>query len=443
MDITSLKDFLGNRESIVTFKKTLGSHSRTNPCRAVLSGPTGCGKTTMARLMMKELGFQVIELDNATLQTLKNMEEGNKQKTDGVLCAYTKANTIESFFDPTPRCIFVDDLDILIVSFPKLLTWVQEWLDAPHGKKYPLVCTINNKEEKKVSDLKQGFQVIKIVRPSVQGCVSLVKALCDSRGIPYDGDSALTLIQLHKADVRSIVENVEQMHPPMDSNKVHVIHSLRSCFSEMTIFQVQDTILSKPLTLNQLEDMLYSDNTLLSLLLYENIGTELKKYRSLSKPVVDIIGDFLRVSSAYVHADIMSEYVNRTMAWEQLPILNSLTLGTINQVANQYPRTSESCADFKFTTLMTKTALRYQYTRKKNEWVDKWGVGDTHFMAMAHSIAKYMATHTPKQSDLSFTKADIDIAAKYGHDFGILDASRITSWRKYGRKLKDKDCACG
>jgi len=74
----NLEEFVGNKEVIISLEG-LFSKPKDFPHATLLSGPTGCGKTTIARIISKQLEskkFDLIELDTADfrgIETIRNL----------------------------------------------------------------------------------------------------------------------------------------------------------------------------------------------------------------------------------------------------------------------------------------------------------------------------------------------------------------------------------
>jgi len=75
---TELKDIVGNSATIGTLNKMLRKSSGDRPHAILLKGPTGCGKTTIARILAKEFGStsdSTIELNAANTRGIDTIRE--------------------------------------------------------------------------------------------------------------------------------------------------------------------------------------------------------------------------------------------------------------------------------------------------------------------------------------------------------------------------------
>ncbi len=78
---SSFDDMLGNQEVVEILRKQL-SQKQSMPKSILLHGPTGCGKTTFARIIATELGAQgsdIREIDSADFRGIDTVREIRKQ----------------------------------------------------------------------------------------------------------------------------------------------------------------------------------------------------------------------------------------------------------------------------------------------------------------------------------------------------------------------------
>lgn len=78
---SSFDDMLGNQEVVEILRKQL-SQKQSMPKSILLHGPTGCGKTTLARIIATELGAQgsdIREIDSADFRGIDTVREIRKQ----------------------------------------------------------------------------------------------------------------------------------------------------------------------------------------------------------------------------------------------------------------------------------------------------------------------------------------------------------------------------
>lgn len=403
-------------------REILKKHSRESPARFAVSGPTGCGKSVLLQCLIEEHGFDVVELTQNS--SMKQMEDEFNN--------VSMSKTIEAFFMPKKRLLLIHDIDILLSSFTRLSGFLSEWLENTSGNRPAFACTINSYEEKRLGDFKKSIEIIKLSRPSSKDILIFFSKYLDTRSIAYDDARLLELIKSHKNDVRAVYTNLDQL------GETTPIQSLRSTFSDMSMFDVQDKIFSRPLTKNELSSIIYSDSKLLGLLLYENAPVELQKNRVVKNVgVLELVDRLKGLTNAFLFQDQMETYMNTNVIWDMLPLMNHHMFSSIGNVIHHYPRVTVPKSDFEFTSMMTKTAMRFQYAKKKQAFMQYYNISPKHFNVVANGVVTLMNKQLPKECTYNLPKDVVDVAVKWGSDADLITAAKGTSWKKHIRK-KDK-----
>lgn len=405
------------------------------PARIAVIGPTGCGKTTLVRNAAIAAGYDISEI-NSSATSLKQIEDELRD---------TNMNaTIESFFSSTKKLLFIDDIDVLMMSFPKLSSVLDSWLATK--SRYPIVLCSQSNEERRLSDIKKYLTVIRIAKPTLAACLAhFIEVTADQN---VDEVQLLNLIKAHKYDLRAIMVNLHQVTGCKKGvstgdtikmpNNVQ-IDSLRATFSDLTLFDIQNKIFATPLIDEHMDELVYTDSKLLGLLLYENVPYELQHNR-ITKGIStqSMLTQLVRLSDVYILCDKLETYTNANMYYDLAPILNNVMLGTVNQIVHKWPRTSTPTNSFLFTPMMTKTALRYQFAKRKTAFLRSYGLSSSHFIDATVRMATYLGAKQPRERDLNgemvrLSKATIDAAAKWGVDYEVITSVRANAWKKYAR----------
>jgi len=108
-NVKSLKDFLGNEDSIDTLKKWINEEVSSSPT-CVIYGKTGCGKSTLLKCLQNEYSdtLYVINATNYSLEHIENIKKGQQNPF----------NIKDYFSDLRTKkpIIFADNADIMNIT---------------------------------------------------------------------------------------------------------------------------------------------------------------------------------------------------------------------------------------------------------------------------------------------------------------------------------------
>jgi DNA polymerase III delta prime subunit len=165
------QQMVGSRYPIETALKWLKGWKTQQKRSLLISGPVGCGKSLLARLICKESGFtDVVEINASKARTKKAIQE---------LEEMFKTNTIMSYFcklsnGGRPGCMIADEVDACDQGgLSQLVSFIKSGM-------IPVICTCGEGYKKQLLALQTISQQVRISKPTTEQICPL---LCS---IAYD-----------------------------------------------------------------------------------------------------------------------------------------------------------------------------------------------------------------------------------------------------------------
>lgn len=447
-------EFIGNPVA----KKQISQALDTNG-KIMLVGPTGSGKSMLVTTLAREKDMDIIEIHSDSCHTMKQVQD---------IISSACCNSIEQFFSPRKRLLWIDDADLLSANFIKFPTMLSEFVNMPWAKSLSIIFSTTSTSKLN----SKGYTVIKLCRPTVSECVVHFSNYCEKNRINISKEDLNAIIEAHACDMRSIQMNLEstgggsgdsgdsgggggkECGGARTETEEHRefrnadISSLRNAFQDASIFEIQDRLLTKPHRLTDIEDLIFSDAKMTAWTMQENIGVELQCYREASTEHATRI--MITVLDSFARAEIIDHAANASMNWDIMPYSYVEMFGPLLHALYDVPRDPTGTRrkerrPFVFTTSLNQSSQRAQLLRKKNEWAEEAElVGDEQQLAGMGRIAAVLSAHASNkktseavESVSTFSKSDFDIGCRFGVDFKVMTASQCSSWKKHRKKYLD------
>ncbi|XP_012277633.1 chromosome transmission fidelity protein 18 homolog [Orussus abietinus] len=173
---------------------------------ALISGPPGLGKTTLAHIAAKHAGYNVVEM-NAS-------DDRGPEAFRTALLASTQMKAVMGA-DPRPNCLVLDEIDgAPAASIDILIKFVQGKLSARgkrrtgsernvKGCRRPIVCICNELYTPSLRALRQFAYVIAVPEISVEQLAERLMEIVQKEGIEASEGALLQLAEKSGCDIRA------------------------------------------------------------------------------------------------------------------------------------------------------------------------------------------------------------------------------------------------
>ena len=254
---TTLDDYVGNAEVKDTVRSYL---SKGRPQSILLSGHSGCGKTTMARLLIKEYmcldphedGSPCGVCDNCQsvdeyIQTgnyemlpdvreIDSADSGGKKDIDALLSTIDYPSMMGGW-----KAYIIDEAHLLTqAAMGRLLKSLEE----PPEMVLMIFCTTN--PERLLDTIKNRCQLkLSIKKPEAVDVMSMLKRVCEVEGRKYD-TAGLRLISARSDNViRDALNNIERVFSTKGEATERAVSDEFKEVSDKIIFDFYDAYLKK------------------------------------------------------------------------------------------------------------------------------------------------------------------------------------------------------
>jgi len=341
--VRGVQSWLKDWEAVHIHKSKKVDWKKENPgARAMLiSGPPGIGKTTMATLIGKSLGYEVLELNASDTRNKRAISE---ELSDVVL-----SRAIGFGGQMKKRMVIMDEVDGMGGSdrggIPELIKVIKT-------SKTPIICICNERHSVKIKSLAGHCYDIKVKRPPKQIIAKKLVEIALKEGLRVELNAAEMLAESSGNDIRQALHAMQMWRAQATTMKYTDLRDryasiekdkvLRQSFFESTL-----DILRGTGSLNERYNSFFVDYSLIPLMIQQNYiksYTGGQAYRSSGTNEVAKLELLSRAADAVADMEL-SEAGIRGLGdqhWELLPVCAgfSLRVGSIVQGHQGFPEFS-------------------------------------------------------------------------------------------------------
>ena len=272
-----LENYIGNEH----LKDIMAKYIAENDVQhMVFYGPPGCGKTTLAKILVKNINCEYLYINSSDERGIETIRD----KVSGF------ASTMS--FKPL-KVVILDEADFLTIQAQASLRNVIETFSK--STRFILTC---NYIERIIDPLQSRCQTLKIIPPSKADVARHLCKVLSQENVNYDTDSVVNIVKKHYPDVRKML-NICQM----SSKKGELVIDPQTLVSSNYIDQIIE-LLPNNKSFKQIRQVVADSNVEDFEALYKALYERVDEYTTRDAEAIIIIEEYLYHSNFRIDKEI-------------------------------------------------------------------------------------------------------------------------------------------
>tara|TARA_B110000259_G_scaffold153644_2_gene173949 strand:- start:926 stop:2200 length:1275 start_codon:yes stop_codon:yes gene_type:complete len=409
-------NFIGHYKFTNDFK----NHIKTGDLNKIILciGSTGIGKTNLIDLILYELDFNIIKINNI---------DNYKEEINN----YLNTKSIDTFFTKKKKILLIDDLGIYLNNDKNISNYLLNL-----KIKQPIICILNKQYDRKAIDLKKKTNIFYLNKPPFNITLQYIISILNQENVEIDSlrlQNIKNLIKHNKNNIKAILLNLQNI--VLNNNELKEYCLYENKYNDIGLFDAVGSIYNEKHTIPDLDNIIYNDSSLIYMLLHENIINEIDRRTINDDDLLNLFSNFLDDSC---EGDIIQEFIYKNNNWNMLNIIYIVKILRLNNSINNYKKNNNEIK-YTFTRILTKYSLKCNFNKKKINLLEKNKINQENLDTLLQTILYLLNSLKQYNDDIvlkiledyNIDKYNIDVLLKYNKVIEILDI-------KYLNKIKKK-----
>ena len=361
--IEYIKDWLDSYEVVKNFLKSNGLLKKSSKGRKkkliniteeeteyskrkgnlLITGPHGCGKSTIISIILNEYNYDVICL---------NMLD-QKIKIDTDLISKFAMNQND---DKKKQILLIDELESVITLNDK--NGVFNIIKDNNFKRWmPIIIITNNQHNKQLNEAKKYSNETKIYPPYESDIIRWVNKICLNEKIGLENDQVKKFVEYCQNDMRKILIQLDELKINYGSNKIslQILENFMSIMKkkdlDFDLYKATNKMLTDYKDIETCLELYETEKVLMPLMIHEN-------YHKFIKP-----SEYAKVLDNLSIGDILENYIYGEQNWDLLELHGIISCCIPSYLINKYSNGRKS-GSLVFAADLNRTSVKKM--NKKN-----------------------------------------------------------------------------
>ncbi len=289
----NIDSIVGNKLSVTKAKNWIKNYKskkeNTKPGLLIVGSP-GIGKTTLAKILLKEFNYETVEFNASDIRNQKLVKENFKNIIGKI--------SITSMMGVKKKIgIIMDEVDGMssgdkggmseLISFINPNKGLRKNKKKPLQYNNPIICISNEDFDKKINDLKKECEVLKFQKPKRSELYDLVSKICENEKLKIEDEMIFKIIDYSQLDIRKLICLLEYYSKNEDSNVEIFLENIDKKNIHANLFDSTLKIITQNLPNREIINIFDEFNLIINQTIHENLLTNYSNYKNSESQKLD------------------------------------------------------------------------------------------------------------------------------------------------------------
>jgi DNA replication protein DnaC len=310
----------------------------------LISGPHGCGKSSLISIILNEYNYEIISLNM--------LDQKIKIDTD-LITKFAQNNQSD---EKKKQILLIDELESVITLNDK--NGVFNIIKENNFKRWmPIIIITNNQHNKQLNEAKKYSNELKMFPPYQSEIIKWVQNICKKENIIIEYSSIQKFVEYCQNDMRKILIQLDELK--INYNKINItkekledfMNIMKNKDLDFDLYKATNKMLTDYKDIDTCLELYETEKVLMPLMIHENYHIFIKE------------NEYSRILNNLSIGDILENYIYGEQNWDLLELHGLISCCIPSYFINKYSNGTKT-GKLEFAADLNRTSVKKM--NKKN-----------------------------------------------------------------------------